>query len=331
MLKNKEFRLFFAAQMLYAGVFLWLTGSGWIPGIIAGIGIAAGLIVSNLFFTIYRYGEIRKLCTYLMKLQNGEKTMDIRDNTEGELSILKNEIYRLSVTLSTQAELLLRDKCYLSDSLSDISHQLKTPLTSMMMMVELLEQNTLPEEKRAEFLQNISVGIERMEWLVQALLKLSKLDADAIIMKQEPMDVYELLKASISPIAIHQELRQVECRLQELEEQVSMRGDFQWTCEAITNIIKNCMEHTGPDGKIQISYSDNNLYTKIVIEDTGTGIETEDLPHIFERFYKGKNSKNDSVGIGLALSKEIIVRQKGTIEVSSKVGEGTRFEIRFYR
>ena len=127
------------------------------------------------------------------------------------------------------------------------------------------------------------------------------------------------------------ELRNINLNLVKCDETVTMQGDFNWFQEALTNIIKNCMEHTKADGCITISYSDNNLYTKIVIEDTGIGIEKEDLPHIFKRFYKGKNSKSDSVGIGLALSKQIITKQKGSIEVTSNIGVGTRFEIRIYK
>jgi len=250
---------------------------------------------------------------------------------EGELSILKNELYKLSLTLNSQAELLLRDKTYLADSLSDISHQLKTPLTSMLMMVDFLEEDSLPEDKRKEFLRNISIGLERLEWLVQALLKLSKLDADAVRFKNETIDVYSLLKKAVEPLVIPMEIRGITLDMPQIQETVTMKGDFHWFMEALTNIIKNCMEHTKPDGRIKIAYSDNNLYTKIVIEDTGVGIDKEDLPHIFERFYKGKNSKSDSVGIGLALSKQIITRQKGSIEVTSIAMVGTKFEIKIYQ
>lgn len=289
------------------------------------------LIVINTLFGVYRYLKIKQLTEYLVKIQNGNRTLDINDNMEGELSILKNELYKLSLTLNSQAELLLRDKTYLANSLSDISHQLKTPLTSMMMMVDFLEQDSLPEHKRKEFIRNISIGLERMEWLVQALLKLSKLDADAVSFKSESIDVYSLLKKAVEPLLISMEIRDICLDMPQLQETVTMKGDFHWLMEALTNIIKNCMEHTWSNGRITISYSDNNLYTKIVIEDTGVGIEKEDLPHIFDRFYKGKNSKSDSVGIGLALSKQIITRQKGSIEVTSTVLVGTKFEIRIYR
>lgn len=331
MLKNKEIRIFLGGQSILATVIVLLLHFDWIPAWVAVVSITVVMILSNLIFTAYRYEEMKRLSLYLVRLQNGEKNLEVRDNSEGELSILKNELYRISVKLNTQTELLLRDKTYLSDALSDISHQLKTPLTSMMMMVELLEENQLPEEKRQEFLRNISIGIERMQWLVQALLKLSKLDADAVILKKEPVDVGELLHAAVAPLLITLELKEIHLVIEKLPERVTMCGDFQWTCEAITNIVKNCIEHTPREGTIRITYSDNNLYTKICIQDSGCGIAPEELPHIFERFYKGTNSKNDSVGIGLALSKEIIHREKGRIEVQSILAEGTSFEIKFYR
>jgi len=331
MIKNREFRIFLTTQIMIVLAAVWLA----VRKVLAAptLLMAAGgvLVCSNIVYTSYRYVQIQQLTNYLVKLQNGEKSMDIRDNKEGELSILKNEIYRLSIKLNTQAELLQRDKNYLADSLSDISHQLKTPLTSMMMMVDLLEDNHLSEEKRKEFLKNIQVGLERMEWLVQALLKLSKLDASAVSMKPERVEAGMLLYKAASPLFIAMELREITLEIQKLSEPVVLQIDPAWTCEAVTNILKNCMEHTSAGGRITVSYSDNNLYTMIRIKDTGSGIQPEDLPHIFERFYKGKNSKNDSVGIGLALSREIIVRQKGRIEVRSTVGIGTEFEIRFYR
>lgn len=331
MLRNKEFRYLLIIQIIYSSLLLVFAVNGWLPTALIVVLLAVGVIGSSAWMTKKRYQEIRKLTSYLERLQNGERLMDIRDNSEGELSILKNEIYRLSIKLMSQNELLLKDKKYLSDSLSDISHQLKTPLTSMMVMTDLLEQNSLPEEKRKEFLKNITLGIERMQWLVQSLLKLSKLDADAVVMKQEDVEIKRLILKSTESLQIPMEIKGVELQIAEEQDCVHMIADFHWTSEAINNIVKNCMEHTKPGGRIQISYSQNSLYTKIVIEDTGVGIEKEDLPFIFERFYKGKNSSNDSVGIGLALSREIIIRQKGKIEVSSEVGKGTKFEIRFYR
>lgn len=331
MYHNKDLRYIVYAQLLILALFCVFVSQGLLGGLLGLLLLGITLILTNLLFSIYRYQKIRQLADYLVKLQNGNQTLDLRDNVEGELSILKNEIYKLSLKLQSQAELLLRDKTYLADSLSDISHQLKTPLTSMLMMVDLLEQDSLPVEKRKEFMRNISIGLERMEWLVQALLKLSKLDADAITFNNTSIEVDALIKKAVEPLLISMEVRNICLNILPMNDTVMIVGDFNWLAEALTNIIKNCIEHTKADGSITISYSDNNLYTKIDIEDTGIGIEKEDLPYIFKRFYKGKNAKSDSVGIGLALSKQIITKQKGKIEVSSTIGVGTRFEIRIYR
>lgn len=330
MIKNKEFRWFFIIQclLLVAG-FLCIKRNVTKPEVVF-LGVAIVLITSNIGFSRYRYMKMSQLTEYLVRIQNGE-TLDIRDNTEGELSILKNEIYKLSLKLNTQAELLLKDKTYLADSLSDISHQMKTPLTSMLMMVDFLEDEELSPEKRKEFIGNLTIGLERMDWLVQALLKLSKLDANAVVFKIEAVEVHTVLSRSVKPLRVPMEVKGVTLSMEQVPSSFYIKGDMKWLSEAFTNIIKNCMEHTAAGGSITIRSEQNNFYTKIVIEDTGVGIDKEDLPHIFERFYKGKNSGSDSVGIGLALAKQIIIRQNGTIEVSSLVGEGTRFEIRIYQ
>ncbi len=331
MYHNKDLRYFVYVQLLIFVLLSIFVYQEWLSFRIGFLILGITLMVINMLYSIYRYQKIKELADYLVRIQNGNRTLDLGDNVEGELSILKNEIYKLSLKLQSQAELLLRDKTYLADSLSDISHQLKTPLTSMRMMVDLLEQDSLPLEKREEFVRNISTGLERMEWLVQALLKLSKLDADAVTFKNTSIEVDSLIKKAVEPLLISMEMRNITLNIRPIKETIRIIGDFHWLAEAFTNIIKNCIEHTKPNGSITISYNDNNLYTKIDIEDTGVGIAKEDLPHIFQRFYKGKNAKSDSVGIGLALSKQIITRQKGNIEVSSTIGVGTRFEIRIYR
>lgn len=311
--------------------------------VIGGIGIAVNLlhpiwwlflcgvalIVTNLLYTMKRYHNMKELTAYMTRIQNGKETLDIRDNKERELSILKNEVYKLSLKLIHQAELLQEDKVFLADSISDISHQLKTPLTSMMMMADLLEEGNLSEEKRQEFIHNIQLGLERMQWLVQALLKISKLDAGAVHMKREPVKMASLLAKATRPLLIPMEIKE-QSFLIDGEEDIILLGDEQWLVEAISNILKNCMEHTKTGGTIRVKCGQNNLYTSITIEDNGVGIEKEDLPHIFERFYRGKNSSSESVGIGLALSRMIILQHKGTISVESEKELGTTFIIKLY-
>jgi signal transduction histidine kinase len=289
------------------------------------------LLISCCFlYTRWRYSQIEKLSEYLRQISAGNYSLDVRDNREGELSILKNEIYKVNTKLSEQSELLKKDKIKLTNAISDISHQLKTPLTSMMVMSDLLREDRLPNAKRSEFTNNIRIQLERIDWLVSSLLKLSKIDAGAVHFKQEPVIVYKLIQKALEPLLIPIDIKELKVSIYR-DENVSFLGDFNWTTEALINILKNCVEHTPNGGQIEIFFSDNPLFTEIVITDNGKGIAKDDLPKIFKRFYKGKNASEGSVGIGLAMSYSIIKSQNGTIEVKSKPEEGTQFRIKFYK
>lgn len=293
------------------------------------LGVPVMLFFIFLAVSRYRYQKIRSYTEYLNRIQNGEYTVPLEENEEGELSILQNEIYKVTKRLIEQAELLKEKTYFLSNSLSNISHQLKTPVTSLLMMADLLQQPDLPEEKRILFTENMVVGLERMQWLVEGLLKLAKLDSGTIEMKQDMVRVSELVKEAIKQLQVLADERNITIKT-EGDEQVTFNGDYGWSLEAVSNILKNCMEHTGEGGTITISYTFNSLSTSLKIRDNGEGIDKEDLYHIFQRFYRGKNASSNSVGIGLALAKEIISREKGTILVQSNVGKGTEFHIKFY-
>ena len=289
------------------------------------------IIVSIFYyFTSWRYKELEKLSNYLQKMANGDDSLDIRDNVEGELSILKNNIYKVTLMLSESSSLLQKEKLKLTDAISDISHQLKTPLTSMVVMTDLLSNSTLEVEKRQEFTHNISVQLERMEWLVSSLLKLSKMDAGTISFKKEKVNVYQLIQKAVEPVLVPMDIKEQILSITG-GQNVSYVGDLNWTTEAIINMLKNCVEHTGEGGKIDIHFSENVLFTEIVIQDTGKGIAKRDLPYIFKRFYKGKNAAEDSVGIGLAMAYSIVKSQEGDIQVKSEPEVGTTFHIKFYK
>ncbi|MCI8497604.1 MAG: HAMP domain-containing histidine kinase [Clostridiales bacterium] len=292
--------------------------------------LSALTLVIVLGCMLWKYRQLKKMTTYLSRITAGRYSLDIRDNREGELSILKNEIYKVTVTLREQAELLKKDKLYLADSLSDISHQLKTPLTSMMMMTQLLSEETLPCEQRMEFTRSIRSQLKRIEWLVSSLLKLSRLDANAIVFRSDPVDMVRLVQKATEHLVIPMELKEQSflCRIQP---GLCVDGDFEWLAEALSNIIKNCMEHTPVGGTIRFEAEGNPLHTRIVISDTGPGIDPGDIPHIFERFYRGKNAGGDSVGIGLAMAKSILTRQGGTIEAENGPQGGARFVISLYQ
>jgi len=330
MLRNREIKIYLfivslisVAAMSIAAIFSVVAfWSVFITSII--------LIIASLLFTYWRYREIEKLSSYLRKIAAGDFYLDLRENHEGELSILKSEIYKVTKMLSEHRDKLNQDKEALTEAISDISHQLKTPLTSMMMMADFLNLENLAPDKRKDFVNKIQTQLERIEWLVSSLLKLSKIDAGTAQFKKERIHVDKLIHKSIQPILIPMEVKDITLHISG-DSNVSFIGDMNWSSEAILNIVKNCVEHTEQGGTISISFFDNPMYTEIQIEDNGKGIEKEDLPYVFKRFYKGKNSSDDSVGIGLAMAHSIIKKQNGDIDVKSKVGKGTKFIIKFYK
>ena len=328
-MKNKEFRnmILIGAAFTILGTVLCAVFSGWIPA--ASVFVTGFVLLTVFFFyTRKRYKNIEKLNDYLVRVLSDNEDSEILDQEEGELSILKTNIYKTTSTLKFQKELLSDDKKNLAAAIADISHQLKTPLTSMMVMNDLLvdEQD---EEKRSEFLQTQSSQLNRMNWLIQTLLKLSKLDAGTIVLKKEDVSSLELIEEAVKPFSIQFELRNIKFK-SDISDLV-IRCDKNWTVEAIQNIIKNCIEHMDDGGELSVSMVDTNIFTQFTVRDTGCGIAKEDIPHIFERFYKGKNAGKDSVGIGLALSKSIIEGEQGEITVESTEGVGTKFIIKFYK
>lgn len=329
LLRNKEVKRFSAGVLILSAA---LVIAGFMNSVEAGVLvlITAFLLCLAFFaFTIYRYRQIRKLSDYLRRICAGEHSLDIRDNVEGELSILKNEIYKVTLMLSEYNKQLQHEKLRLSEHMADISHQLKTPLTSMMVLADLLGNRGLPPEKRHEFTVRISSQLKRIEWLVSSLLKMARLDAGVIKMKREEVNVRTLIENALKTLLIPMEIKEITCSV--TGEDKVLICDLQWTTEAIINILKNCIEHTQKHDKIEITAEDNPIYFEIRISDNGPGIAKEDLPHIFTRFYKGKNASPDSVGIGLAMAKSIIKEQNGDITVKSREGSGTTFFIRLYK
>ncbi len=320
--KGCFFFLFVDIVIIIIGI---LVG-GWIPAMIACI------LFDFLFLiiTYQRYQQIRSLSHEIDQLLHGAKDIDFRRYQEGELAILQNEIAKMTACLNDQAEALRNDRQYLKNSIADISHQLKTPLTSIHLILSLLEQSDITEQRRRELVQEVKGLARKIDWLITALLMLSKLDAGVAEFKREPISVLEVIQKAVEPIAITMELRGLLFHLQ-CERQIYFTGDFSWSAEAIGNILKNCMEHTPSGGTISVKAIDNELYTEIIIRDTGIGIDPEDLPHIFERFYRGKHSSIHSVGIGLALSRQIIGQQDGTIKAENAPDGGAKFTIRFYK
>ena len=328
--RNREYRLLFTSLLTVSVVFP--TACFFLSAAAGWLALAGTLLLDGIFlwFTTRRYRELARLSDYLVAIRHGDYSLDVRDNQEGELSILKNDIYKVTLRLSEQAELLQKDKKYLADSLADISHQLKTPLTSLLMMTDLLADEGLPAAKRAEFTAALRDQLGRIEWLVSSLLKLSRIDAGAVAFRRDELELSHLLSRAFLPLRIPMELKNQTLAL-EGTEGVWVRGDENWLCEALVNILKNCVEHTPEGGRLVVSCMENPIHTAIVIQDSGSGIAPEDLPHIFERFYRGRNASPESVGIGLAMAKAVLLNQDATVEVESEPGHGTRFTIKFLK
>ena len=301
------------------------------------------LLNSILFFTITviillgiyisskrRKNELNNIIEYLKELNRGNYNLKIDLNAEGKMSILKNEIYTTTVMLREQAEKELIDKINLKDSLTNISHQLKTPLTSISLLVDNLIEEPIDAATQKEFLLDIKIQVESINYLIIALLKLSRFDANVITFKKENINVKILLLDILKHIDILREVKNIDIHITGNNE-TSFIGDYKWEFEALTNILKNCLEYTLENRNIYVSFSTNNVYTEIIIRDEGKGMSKEECRKIFERFYKGVNSSNNSFGIGLSLAKEIINKDNGKIKVKSQLNIGTSFIIRYYK
>ena len=294
------------------------------------ISILIIIVFSILIIYINKiYNKIRKLSIYTNDILNNKYNMDIREYSEGDISNLKNDLYKMTIKLKEQNELSLKDKIYLQDTLSDISHQLKTPLTSMYVINELLYDDKLDKSLKKELLNKSKKGLERIEWLITSLLKMSRLDSGSEKLILERVKLINIINKTIEPIRIPLELKNINLNVS-CSNDIKVNVDVNWTTEAVINILKNAMEHTLENGNINIVCSDNPLYTMISISDDGCGISKKDLPHIFERFYKGMSNK-ESIGIGLNMSKKIIENENGNISVKSKENEGTTFIIKLFK
>ena len=291
------------------------------------------IITLYVYFVINkskRTKKINKIIELISKINKRNFDIDIEDYTEDELSILKQEVYKTSLMLRSEADNSLKDKLNLKDSLSDISHQLKTPLTSITIMIDnILDNEEMDSKTRRKFLINIKREIININFLVQNLLKISKFDANVIKFNKDEVLIKDIVDEAIKKVSALSELKGVSIKVSG-DKGSTIKCDFMWEVEALSNIIKNSIEHIEKDGFVEVNYTKNKVYSRILIRDNGVGINSEDLPYIFDRFYKGKNTSKDSVGIGLALSKSIIEKDNGSISVKSTPNIGTIFTIKYF-
>ena len=287
------------------------------------------LVFIYVLYVINENRKIKQIDKYIKDILNNKDTFDIRDYNEDELSKLKNDIYKITMLLKEEKENTLSEKKNLEVILSDISHQIKTPLTSMYVINDLLLDDNLDKKKRKEFLNKNRLQLERIEWLVTSLLKISRLDSGTIKLKKEKININNLIEKVVESLKIPIELKNQKLIINSPND-LFIKVDLNWTIEALINILKNAYEHTKINGEIKIDVLDNPIYTEINITDNGEGIRKDDINHIFERFYKGENNK-ESIGIGLNMAKTIIEKENGIIEVTSEKNKYTTFKIKFYK
>ncbi len=282
-------------------------------------------------YVLIQEKELKEINEYIKEVNNKNYSLKIEDNKDGELSRLRNELYKTTVILREAAENSEEEKEKLSIAIADISHQLKTPLTSIRIMLDNISDNPdMPQEIREDFIQDISKQVEHMSSLVISLLKIAKFDAGTIKMENEEIDAKKLIDSVINNLAILIGIKEIEV-ITKIDEKAIFIADYKWQQEALTNILKNAIEHSQPKSNIYIIVENTSIFLKIKIKDEGQGIEQKDLKHIFERFYRAKNCNEDSIGIGLSLAKTIIEQNNGYIKATSEVGKGTLFEIKYIK
>ena len=312
------------AVISLAGSFVYGAGCALFTTL-AGIVV----IVTNAVFSTRRYRRISEMSSIIDEVLHSGKNIPVSDMYEGELGILGSEIHKMTVRITSQSEQLMEDKVRLTDAIADIFHQLRTPLTAMNIAASMLTDDEISYEKRKRLARDIKRQLERIQWLVESLLKLSKIDAGTAVFSPEMISVRDLIAKASAPFVIPMEVRG-QSFVTEISDE-TLNADISWTTEAIGNLLKNCMEHTPEDGTVTVSALENALFTEIRVSDTGEGFDSEDIPYLFDRFYKGKNAVPESIGIGLALSRVIIAAQNGTIKAENSPDGGAVFTVRFYK
>ena len=318
-------------RLLYLALTGAATGFGYYLGGVQGLlllPLCLGFWGLAEWNTARNDRELAQLSQTLNRILHGEEHLGVEEYSEGELGILRSEIHKMTVRLREQQQALQADKVYLANSLADLSHQLRTPLTSMNLVAELLYKEDLTPQRRAKLCRELAQLLSQMDWLVTTLLKLSQLEAGTLPSPSDTVPPETGGRPAAPPLFIPMELREqtfsVDCS-------GSFTGDVHWTAEGVGNLIKNAMEHTPAGGSITVRGRENALFSELVVEDTGPGIDPQDLPHLFERFYRGTSRTSHGFGIGLSLTQRIVTGQGGTIQARNRTPQGAQFVLRFYK
>lgn len=328
MLRSKEVRHFAAVFGVVSLIFVVIAFCIAPSAGLLALGFAAAVGALFWRFTAARYARLAELAEEIDRLLHEEDRLFVADAEEGELAVLQSQLAKMTLRLREQNETLKREKVYLADSLADIAHQLRTPLTSVNLVFTLLKDEPDPARQR-ELLREGTALLGQMDWLLTTLLKISRLDAGVIEMKREPVPLAALVDTALEPLRIPLELHDIALDVQ-ISSAAAWQGDRLWLAEALRNILKNCMEHTPDGGRIVLECDDNPLFTALTIRDSGPGFDEAELPYLFDRFYRGKGG-GAGYGIGLALAQSIITRQGGTVTAKNAPDGGAVFVVRFER
>ena len=318
-------------------IHILLTAALVIPCLFFSIPCAVMITVASAVFLVFyemlfaqRRSHVMQLCDDIDRILRNDDLISFDEYQEGELSVLSAEIHKMTIRLREQNAELQNEKQFAKEALEDISHQLRTPLTSVMMILGLMNSSELTEKERMEYLRNLYELLARMKWLIETMLSLSRIEADAVKFAKDTVSCRKLIEQSVDTVSVSAELKGVEIRT-EIDGEPAFVGDLHYTSEAIVNLLKNAIEHTPEGGTITVSANGNNISSNIIIADTGEGIPEHELPHIFERFYRSSEYTQKGFGIGLAFAKKVISAQDGNLKASNRKPRGAVFDIRFYK
>lgn len=301
-----------------------------IPAALILLGLSAVLFIVTEISMKKRRDKALELSDGIGRILRGAESIRFDDYNEGELSVLAAEIHKMTVRLREQNSALTDEKVILKESLEDISHQLRTPLTSIMLILGMMRKPDMSREQYMEHIRELYDLLEQMKWLIETMLGLSRIEADAVKFAREPISCRELIRLAAEPVSVSMELKGISFQV-EISGEPEFTGDLHFTAEALTNLLKNSAEHTPEGGSIVVRAEENGLYTGITIQDSGGGIPEKELPHIFERFYRSSEYTKSGFGIGLAFAQKVIAGQEGSLRAENIAPHGARFDIRFYK
>ncbi len=314
-----------------------LTAALAVPCLFFSIPCAVTAAVASTAFLIFyewifagRRETVMKLCDDIDRILRSDDIISFDEYREGELSVLSAEIHKVTIRLREQNAELQREKQFAKEALEDISHQLRTPLTSVMMILGLMRSSDLTDEERVEYMRDLYELLARMKWLIETMLSLSRIEADAVRLAREPVSCRALIGQAVETVSVAAELKGVEIRT-ETEGEPELLVDLHYTSEAVVNLLKNAIEHTPEGGTVTVAARGSSISAEITISDTGEGIPEQELPHIFERFYRSSAYTKNGFGIGLAFAKKVITAQDGSLKAANRKPHGAVFAIRFYK